>query len=177
MTYNPYASVVVPSLAAMASFSNILTKASHHDGADASSLLAARLYPDMKPIGFRVWAATNCAARLTARLAGADLPGWADDLVTFDDMLARIKEVQDYMRTFDEATINGRLKEPIYLRPDYQTEELQPYSSEAVAFGSSLPTILFHLTIAYSILRSEGVPLDKEDFIQAFSEGYKPITQ
>lgn len=173
MTYNPYRSVVVPATAALTSLTRILRKASHHP--NSASLLSATLYPDMQGISYRVAAATNCAARITARLAGADLPGWEDELVTLDDMLARITLAQEYMRQFSEETINARVKEPLHVQPNPHVDELLPFSSEAVAFGSSIPRLFFHVNMVYAIFRKEGVPLEMEDYIEAFHDGYKPL--
>jgi hypothetical protein len=43
---------------------------------------------------------------------------------------------------------------------------------KAFAMGAAVPNINFHLSMAYAILRKEGVPLGKKDFIMPFVGEY-----
>ena len=50
-------------------------------------------------------------------------------------------------------------------------------SGAAFVNGMAIPNIFFHLTIAYAILRKEGVPLGKRDYIISFVAGQTSTSQ
>ncbi len=41
-------------------------------------------------------------------------------------------------------------------------------TGETLALNQAVPNLFFHLTTAYAILRSKGVPLGKKDYIGSF---------
>ena len=44
------------------------------------------------------------------------------------------------------------------------------FNSEHYLLGFALPNFYFHLTTAYDILRAQGVPLVKMDYLGAFED-------
>ena len=81
----------------LAALGGVLDKAEAHAAAkkiDPAVLIAARLAPDMFPLGRQVQIACDFAKGATARLAGVEVPGWGDDEKTFADFKARIKKTR-----------------------------------------------------------------------------------
>jgi len=68
----------------------------------------------------------------------------------------------------DEEAINraGNEVAPTVLTPTMTVE----MSGADFAMGASMPNIFFHLSIAYAILRKEGVELGKWNYIQPFMQ-------
>jgi hypothetical protein len=44
-------------------------------------------------------------------------------------------------------------------------------SGAASVYSTVIPNIYFHFTITYTILRKEGMPLGKQDYIMSFVAG------
>ncbi len=145
--------------------SAILEKAAAHAEAkkiDPAVLLNARLYPDMFPLSRQVQIATDNAKGCAARLAGAEPPKYEDNETTFSELIARIRKTAEYLATFKPEQIDGSEDRAITLKFRDTTRKFvgMPYLLNYV-----LPTIYFHITTAYGILRHNGVEIGKQDFL------------
>ena len=143
----------------------VLDKAEAHAAAkkiDPAVLIAARLAPDMFPLGRQLQIACDFAKGATARLAGVEVPSWGDDEKTFADFKARIKKTVDYVQGFKPAQIDGSEAREVTLKVGANTRTFkgQPYLLQFV-----MPNFFFHSTTAYAILRHNGVELGKRDFM------------
>lgn len=142
---------------------------------DEKSLMQARLIEDMKPLSYQVHQATRIAARLAAVMLGKsieELPTYSDDLTTLAVGEARIDEVLAGLATVDPAELNARgegVSAVVMVAP---TEGKTELTGAANAFGAAMPNINFHAVMAYAILRKEGIPLGKKDYLQKFTEEY-----
>ena len=142
-----------------------LDKASAHAQAgklDPAALLDARLYPDMWSFKQQVMAATNHAFRGTARLAGLDIPKITDASASFADLQKRVAETLAFVEGVDRAAINAGIDREITFPLG---DEQATLSGLEYFLGFSQPNFYFHLTTAYNILRHNGVPLVKTDFM------------
>lgn len=143
---------------------NILLKGKAWAGEQGKSdgeLLDAKLAPDMFPLIRQVQIASDNAKGISARLAGQEPPKMEDTEVTFDQAIERIKKTIEYLRSLDKAAFDEAENRQIpfpYVPDTYLT------AHEAL-FESYLPNFFFHVTTAYDILRNQGVPLGKADFI------------
>ena len=130
-------------------------------GFDPAVLLSARLAPDMFPLTRQVQIACDHAKNAPSRLAGRDLVPMADTETTFAELHERIAKVQAHIATFTPADIDGSEDRDIVVK--MRSGELKltglPYLQ---AFA--MPNFWFHVTIAYAILRHNGVPVGKMDF-------------
>lgn len=168
MSYTLYDSSVVLAKNAVESLSGILQKAAAHE--NASSLPSATLYEDMLPLGFQVFMVTDTAQKLVARTSGTEPLQLENNLTTFEAMQARIDQVLEVLNKADKDIINSRVDEMV-------TIGLGPGKSADVKVrefvgGYAMPNIFFHVSTAYAILRKEGVPLGKMDFLNAFFGKY-----
>ncbi|KAJ3536264.1 hypothetical protein NM208_g6800 [Fusarium decemcellulare] len=164
MAFSLYDATIVEAKLALATIDNILTEAEKLPNSD--TFPQARLYEDMNPLTFQVHAATRFSELVLARLSGRDAKEYQNDLVSFADMHARIAEVQEALGQADKDSINRHGEEvaPTNL-PSAGTMDI---TGKAFAMGAAMPNINFHLSIAYAILRKEGVPLGKKDYIMCF---------
>jgi uncharacterized protein len=122
---------------------------------------ASRLAPDMLPLSFQVQSATDRMKLLLARLTGKPAPSWADDEVTLADLRARVAKAKEHIQTYSAADLEGSESKTLTIKQrgeDVQVAAL-PHTLE-----NAIPQIFFHLTVAYAILRHNGVPVGKRDF-------------
>lgn len=127
-------------------------------------LLNWRLAPDMFALTRQVQIATDFAKGTTARLAGADVPKYADDETSFAALKQRIAKTLSFVEAFRQADIDGSEDREITLAVGGREMHFkgQPY---LVHFA--LPNFYFHVTTAYDLLRACGVQIGKMDFIGA----------
>ncbi len=125
-------------------------------------LINWRLAPDMFPFVRQVQIAADFAKGTTARLAGADVPSYADEEKTFAELKARIAKTVKFVEGFSAKDVDGSEGRDITLKIGGQDMHFkgQPY---LVHFA--LPNFYFHTTAAYAILRSCGVEIGKRDFL------------
>ncbi|KAK1756341.1 hypothetical protein QBC47DRAFT_444761 [Echria macrotheca] len=157
---------------ALESFTAILKKAKEHGGADADSFAAARLYDDMLPFTFQVQMVCNTSKKALERLVPhrGPYPTFADDEKTFDDCIALVGRTLDLLKTIKPEDLEG--KEDAVVEVKLGRAGAATVEGKGYALGYALPNVFFHLSIAYGILRSKGVPLGKTDFLTPFFEPY-----
>ena len=133
---------------------------------DPGVYLQLRLAPDQFPFVRQVQTACDTAKLAAARLSGKEAPKHADTEQSLDDLRARVKSVLEYLNGFSAADFEGaatrkvtqpRWEGKFMLGADYFLEH-------------ALPNFYFHTTHAYAILRHNGVPLGKKDFLGALSK-------
>ena len=122
---------------------------------------ASRLAPDMLPPSFQVQSATDRMKLLLARLTGKPAPSWADDEVTLADLRARVAKAKEHIQTYTAADLEGSESKTLTIKQ--RGEDVQ-VAALPHALENAIPQIFFHLTVAYAILRHNGVPVGKRDF-------------
>jgi hypothetical protein len=129
---------------------------------DEGVLLGWRLAPDMFAFTRQVQIAADFAKGTTARLAGAEVPKYADDETSFAALKQRIAKTVTFLQGFKPAAIDGSEDRDISLTVGGQDMHFkgQPY-----LLHFSLPNFYFHAATAYDILRACGVDVGKRDFI------------
>lgn len=125
-------------------------------------LVNDRLAPDMLPLKFQIQSATDHAKFVAARLSGRTPPAWADDELSFDDLKARVSKALEYLKTTDEASFAGADTREVSLRRGGK-DVTMPGSAYFLEFA--LPNFYFHYTTAYAILRKNGMPIGKRDYL------------
>lgn len=128
---------------------------------EESALLGDRLAPDMFPLARQVQIACDNAKGAAARLAGVDIPKHEDTETTFRELKERIAKTLAFLDTLQEAQFAGASGRRIEL-PYVKWKHL---TGEDYARSYAIPNFLFHVTVAYGILRHNGVPIGKADFI------------
>ena len=125
-------------------------------------LVGSRLAPDMLPLSFQFQSATDRTKFFVARATGRDAPSWADDEKTFEDLRARVKKAEDYLATFTPADLDGREQSLVTIKVAGEDRQL---AAADYLFHNVYPNFFFHVTTAYAILRHNGVPVGKRDFV------------
>jgi hypothetical protein len=129
---------------------------------DPAVLASARLAPDMYPLSRQVQMATDHAKGCSARLAGVPVPSFEDTEKTFPELKARIAKTLDFIASVSAAQIDGSEARAVSLKAG--PRELSFAGQDYLVFFA-LPNFYFHTTTAYDILRHNGVPVGKLDFL------------
>lgn len=151
--------------ARLRSLSSILSKAEQQakqKGYDANVLLNDRLAPDMLHLIRQVQIATDQAKGCMARLAGHAPEAIEDTETTFAQLYARISKVIGIVEGYTEAQLEGSETREVTVKiPD---SELKFKGLDYVNTWA-MPNFYFHITMAYAILRHNGIELGKRDFL------------
>jgi uncharacterized protein len=129
---------------------------------DPAVLLGYRLAPDMFALARQVQISTDHAKGCCARLAGVEVPKYADDETSFADLRARIARTIEFVQGFRPEEIDGSEERDITITAG--SRELR-FNGQQYLVHFVLPNFYFHVTTAYDVLRHCGVPIGKRDFI------------
>ncbi len=131
---------------------------------DPAVLGVSRLFPDMLPMAKQVQIACDHAKGACARLSETEVPSHPDTEVTLPELRDRIAKTIKFINELDEAGFAGADDRVINLK--LRTRELALPGAVYLS-GFALPNFYFHVTTAYNLMRHNGVPLGKADFIGA----------
>lgn len=132
---------------------------------DVQVLLGSRLAPDQFHLTRQIQVLSDLTKNGAARFAGIEPPRFEDNEVTIDEVRTRIDRTIAWLKTLERAQFEGAEERRVtlffmpgkYLRgADYLSE-------------FALPNVYFHASMAYAILRANGVDLGKMDFLGALS--------
>lgn len=128
---------------------------------DLAAALQARLAPDMLPLGAQIAFACNQPRGFSQWCAGQPVENLAPAVDTMALARAHIRQTRDMVDAInvDDARLDDIKR--IGLGPGRSCElPGRQYASDYL-----LPNLYFHITTAYAILRTLGVPLGKADFM------------
>ena len=168
MTISLYQASVPVIQKSLTALKGVLAKGAAHAEAkkiDESVFLSSRLSPDMFPLMRQVQIAADFGKGPVARLAGVEVPKYDDTEATFAELAARIDKTLAFVGTFTAAQIDGQEDRDIQLTIAGNPVNFkgQPY-----LLHFAMPNLYFHMSMAYAILRHNGVDVGKRDFIGGF---------
>ena len=83
---------------------------------DPTILVNYRLAADMRPLSSQIQIMTDQAKGAAARLAGIEIPSYADDEVTLDDLKARIAKTVEFVKSIKPEQVNGAEDREVVLK-------------------------------------------------------------
>ncbi|MCW1918351.1 DUF1993 domain-containing protein [Rhodobacter sp. KR11] len=149
----------------LTAFSAILGKARAHEEAKKIKpevLGELRLIADMFPLWRQICIATDHAKGASARLAGVEVPPFADTERTLAELQDRIARTLAFIQSIPEAAFDGAEAKTITVKAG--PRELT-FAAPFYLNSYAVPNFYFHLTTAYNILRGNGVEIGKVDFL------------
>lgn len=126
-------------------------------------LLATRLAPDQFPLSRQIQIATDNAKGCVGRLTNVDMPKFEDKEITLDQFLDRIDRTVAFLKTAKPEQFNGYEKCTVRF-PWYPGNFMD---GRTYLVQHAIPNFYFHVTTAYSILRSCGLEIGKGDYLGA----------
>lgn len=133
---------------------------------EPDAFLQARLYPDMFPLLKQVQIAADFARGISARLAGIEVPAYDGKEKSFADLDGLLTRTLEFIDSVKAAQFDGSEAKEIVLRPG--TPKERKLGGQAYLSNYGLPQFFFHVTTAYVILRHNGLPIGKRDFMGAY---------
>jgi hypothetical protein len=152
-------------LGMMSNLSKVLTKGEENAkerNIAPEVFLQSRIAPDMFALPRQVQIATDNAKGCACRLAGIEVPKWADDEKTFADLQARISKTIDLLKSVDRSKFDDADEKTIEMK--FGPRELS-FSGIDYLNKLAIPNAHFHCSMAYAILRMNGVPVGKLDYL------------
>ena len=129
---------------------------------EPAALLQFRLFPDMLNLTRQVQIASDTAKGVVARLAGVDIPAYEDNETSVAELQARIAKTIAFIEGFTPAQLDGTEDKAIVTkRGDKETH----YTGMQFLLGHAIPNVYFHVSIAFAILRHNGVEIGKRDYL------------
>lgn len=125
------------------------------------NFLELRLAPDQFTLLRQIQIACDNVKGIVARLGGKDVPSHPDTEKTLAEARARVQTVLDFISTFTREDFVGA---------EDRTVSLPFWQGKSMRAGDyldhyALPNLYFHYTTAYAILRANGVPVGKTDYM------------
>ncbi|KAJ6110290.1 hypothetical protein N7486_002525 [Penicillium sp. IBT 16267x] len=163
MPYTFYDGSIVPVKSAVTSLIHLIELAEKQPNADA--ILTASLHPTMKSFTFQIfvvlWLTETMLAKLTGREAAS-----VENVTTYAEAKERLRAAQKALSEADKDVVNSNSEVMGPLKMG--GKDLGEYTAAYHTTYYVLPNIYFHLTTAYDIMRKEGVPLEKADYLTSF---------
>jgi uncharacterized protein len=142
-----------------------LDKAEQHAASkrfDIDVLIISRLAPDMKPLVYQMQSACDYVKAGAAKLSGQAPPRHEDNERTMNELRARIRKTLAFAESVQEPQYAGAGERNVGV----------PWAPLGRALGGedyllqvTIPNVYFHLSMAYAILRHNGVDVGKMDFL------------
>ena len=168
MTVSIYTASVPVLKQMLGALSGVITKAAANAAErkiDPSVFVVARLAPDMFAFARQVQIATDMAKGGIGRLAGVEIPKYEDTETTLEALQERLAKTIAFIEGVPAASIEGTDDKTIVITAG--PRELT-FTGQTYLLHWVLPNVIFHVTTAYDILRHNGVPVGKRDFLGSF---------
>ncbi|HEY4103883.1 MAG TPA: DUF1993 domain-containing protein [Polyangiaceae bacterium] len=132
---------------------------------DPNVFLNFRLAPDQFPLVRQIQATCDVAKLGASRLAGKEPPKHPDTEQTLDEIRARIRSVIGYLESFSEKDFERAATQTIS-QPRWEGKTM---AGADYFLEHAQPNFFFHLSHSFAILRHNGVPIGKRDYLGALS--------
>jgi hypothetical protein len=134
-------------------------------GIDPAEMVSARLFPDMQPFSFQIQLAAHHSIGAAAAVmrGGFNRPDVKADC-DYAGLQALIAHAATQLRAIAPEDIDSREDAEIgFNLPGFDGK----FTAVGFLTSFSQPNFHFHVTTAYDILRSRGVPVGKMDYLGA----------
>lgn len=158
MSLSLYDVTIPPFIRNLKTLSSLLTKALAHTASNETPLLESRLIADMQPLPYQIQRVSDTAKGVAVRVAKVTPEAWADDEKTFEELQARIAKTIAFLEKVDPKSMDGMDDEEVSFSG--RTLKARDYVLHA-----AVPNFYFHFVTAYGLLRKEGVPIGKQDYL------------
>lgn len=160
--------VTIPALTlGLTNLAAILDKATAHADAkkvDPKVIADTRLIVDMLPLKRQVMIACDTAKGAAARLAGVEVPKHEDTEATLTELKERIQKTLAFLATVKpEQTVGAETREIVLQFPSITMK----FTGLDYVTKFVLPNFYFHMSVAYALLRKNGIELGKGDYLGA----------
>jgi hypothetical protein len=130
---------------------------------DPETIVEARLAPDMLPLRFQIISvAQHSRGAIEAAQSGEFRPPASKTPYDYAGLQALVVQTREALEGWTPDAVNALAGRDVVF---HLGEHKLPFTAEGFLMSFSLPNFYFHATTAYDILRTNGVPLGKRDFM------------
>lgn len=166
MTATLYEATVARFEQTLTALTGVLAKGREHcveQNINLDGVVSSRLYPDMLPLSFQVISsAHHSAGALAAARSGEFAPPPRPDDVDYAALETYIADALAVVRSFEASELRELEDNDLVFRLG---ENELPFAVGDFLLSFSIPNFFFHATTTYDLLRMQGVPIGKRDFI------------
>jgi uncharacterized protein len=166
MSFSLYDATVANYLQIINATDALMTKSLAHfkeKGTDPAEIVEARLCADMLPFRFQVISlAHHSRGAMDAAKNGVFSPPSAKPDLDYAGVQALVTEARNELSALKPDEVNALAGRDVIFKVGDRT---LPFTAEGFLMSFSLPNFFFHAATAYDILRHNGAPLGKRDFI------------
>ncbi len=123
--------------------------------------LGFRLAPDQFAFARQVQATCDVAKLAASRLSGKEAPTHPDTEQTIGELRARVASVLTYLNGFSPKDFGGAATR-VVSQPRWEGKVMD---GADYFLEHGVPNFFFHITHCYAILRHNGVPVGKRDYL------------
>ena len=133
-------------------------------GMDANQLLEARVIADMLPLSFQLRSVVknSVTAIEDAKNGAFSMPAGEPPKLDFTGYQDVLTEAGKKLAGYTREEVNALEGRPVAFKTPVSSVT---FTAEGYLLSFSLPNFYFHSTTAYDILRMNGIPLGKRDFL------------
>ena len=132
-------------------------------GVDLAEIVEARLTPDMLPLRFQIVSVVHHSrGAIEATKTGIFVPSPGKPDLDYGALETLIRDAQYELAKMTPEAVNAPIGRDVTFKLG---DRALPFTAEGFLMSFSLPNFFFHATTAYDILRHEGAPLGKRDFM------------
>jgi uncharacterized protein len=166
MTLSLYAATVPSNLQILGALVRLIEKAEAHcveQGRPPASLIDARLAPDMWSFADQVRSVVvHSQGAIEGVRRGQFSPDRSAAPTTFPALRERVEGAVTMLEAVQPAEMDGWTGRDMFF---VFGERRLPFTAEDFLLSFSQPNFYFHAATAYDILRAQGLPLEKRDFL------------
>jgi len=166
MAFSLYDATVANYLQILGSVGGYLDKSLTHfkeKGVDPATMVEAKLAPDMLPLRFQIVSvAHHSRGAMEAAKNGVFSPPSAKPDLDYAGLQSLVSGARDELAALKPEAVNALLGRDVTFKIG---DRALPFTAEGFLMSFSLPNFFFHATTAYGILRNNGAPLGKRDFM------------
>ena len=132
-------------------------------GIDLNEVVETRLYPDMHPFRFQLWAVEHMTrGALKSLETGRFSPPAPQNELDFAGLQQLIADAHAELSKVSRESANALENRQV----TFQIGDFKMlFTAPNFVLSFSLPNLFFHATTAYDMLRMKGVPIGKANFL------------
>ena len=132
------------------------------NGVDLDNIVETSLHPDMRPFRFQVISTVHHSAGALVGVKKGEFspPETADQ--NYEVLQGMVEGALKEIQGIDRGELEARGGADLTFR---MGKNRIPFTVEDFLLSFSIPNFYFHATTTYDILRSQGVPVGKMDFL------------
>jgi hypothetical protein len=132
-------------------------------GADPAKMVEARLAEDMLPLRFQIVSvAHHSLGAVEGMKTGVFSPPGRSEVLDYAGLQKLLADTGEGLRRLTREEVDALSGRDMIFQIG---ERKVPFTTDDFVLSFSLPNFYFHAATAYDILRSNGVPLGKRDYL------------